>query len=123
MIDPPPYDLHFRQIDVSLDKANDLGDEYMLHEIRGSDNTCTDVVAYYFQYHMGSMTSYLTIRVHSQEKACPNTHTIPGNAVLMQVTSCLDEYLLGNGAIFFVPVLRNAFRKSLETHGVDHVKS
>ena len=34
----PPYDLHFRQIDVSLDKANDLGDEDMLHEIRGCDN-------------------------------------------------------------------------------------
>ena len=27
----------------------------MLHEIRGPDNKCTDMVAYYFQYHRDSM--------------------------------------------------------------------
>ena len=61
------------QIDVSLDKANDLGDEDMLHEIRGCDNKCTDMVADYCQYHRVSMNSHLTGRVHSQEKACPST--------------------------------------------------
>ena len=54
----------------------------MLHEIRGSDNKCTDMVAHYFQYHRVSMNFYLTRRVHSQDKACPSTHTSPGNAVM-----------------------------------------
>ena len=58
----------------------------------------------------------------SQEKACPSTHTSPGNAVMTQLMSCLDEHLPRNGAIFFVTILRNALRKSLETHGVDNVK-
>ena len=69
------------------------------------------------------MNSTLTRRVHSQEKACPSTHTNPGNAVMTQLIACLDEHLLRKGAIFFVTVLRNAFRKSLETHGMDNVKS
>ena len=94
----------------------------MIHEIRGSDNKCTDMVADYFQYHRVSMNSYLTRRVHSQEKACPIIHTSPGNAVMTQLMSCLDEHLPRNGAIFFVTILRNALRKSLETHGVDNVK-
>ena len=48
----------------------------MLHEIRDSDNKCTDMVADYFQYHRVSMNSYLTRRVHSQEREhifCVNT--------------------------------------------------
>ena len=94
----------------------------MLHEIRGSDNKCTDMVEDYFHYHRVSMNSYLTRRVHSQEKACPSTHTSLGNAVMTQLMSCLDEHLPRNGAIFFVTILRNALRKSLETHGVDTVK-
>ena len=68
------------------------------------------------------MNSYLTIRVHSQEKACPSTHTSPGNAAMTQLMSCLDGHLPRNGAIFYVTILRNALRKSLETHGVDNVK-
>ena len=68
------------------------------------------------------MNSYLTRRVHSQEKACPSTHTSPGNAVMTQLISCLDGHLPRNGAIFYVTILRNALRKSLETHGVDNVK-
>ena len=95
----------------------------MLHEIRGSDDRCTDMVADYFQYHRLSMNACLTRCVHSQEKACPSTHTSPCKAVMTQLISCLYEHLLRNGAIFFVIVLRNAFRKSLETHGVDSVKS
>ena len=67
-------------------------------------------------------SAYLTIRVHSQEKACPSTHTNPGNAVMTQLMSCLYEHLPRNGSIFFVTFLRNALRKSLETHGVDNVK-
>ena len=93
----------------------------MLHEIRGSDNKYTDMVTDYFQYHRVSMNSYLTKRVHAQEKACPSTHTSPGNAVMTQLMSCLDEHLPRNGVIFFVTILRNALRKSLETHGVDNV--
>ena len=50
------------------------------------------------------------------------THTSPGNVVMMQLMSCLDEHLPRNGAIFFVTILRNALRKSLETHVVDNVK-
>ena len=101
----PAYDLHFRQMDVSLDKANDLGDKYFLYEIRGSDNKCTDmVVPDYVQYHMVCMNSYLTRLVHSQ-KACPSTHTSPCDAVITQLISCLDES--SDGAIFFVTVLRN----------------
>ena len=95
----------------------------MLHEIRGSDSKGTDMMAYYFQYHRVSMNSYLTRFVHSQEKACPITQTSPGNDVMTQMISSLEAHLLRNGAIFFVMVLRNAFRKSLETHGVDSVKS
>ena len=68
------------------------------------------------------MNSYLTRRVHSQEKARPSTHTSPGNAVMTQLTSCLDGHLPRNGAIFYVTILRNALRKSMETHGVDNVK-
>ena len=68
------------------------------------------------------MNSYLTRRVHSQEKACLRTHTSPGNAVMTQLMSCLGGHLPRNGAIFCVTILRNALRKSLETHGVDNVK-
>ena len=68
------------------------------------------------------MNYYLTRRVHSQEKACQCTHTSPGNTVMTQLMSCLDEHLPRNGAIFFVTILRNALRKSVETHGVDNVK-
>ena len=71
----PAYGFHFRHIDVSLDKANDIGDKDFLHKIRGSDNKCTDmVVPDYFQYHMVFVNSYLTRLVHSQ-KAYPSTHT------------------------------------------------
>ncbi len=80
------------------------------------------MVTDYFQYHRVSMNSYLTRRVDSQEKACPSTHTSPGNAVMTQLMSCLDGHLPRNGAIFYVTILRNALRKSLETHGVDNVK-
>ena len=91
------------------DNAKELGDEDMLHEILGSDNKYTGMVADYFQYHRVSMNSYLTRCVHSQEKACPSTHISPCNAVMTQLISCLDEHLR-NGAIFFVIVLKNAFR-------------
>ena len=94
----------------------------MLHEISGCDNKCTNMVVYYVQYHMVSMNSYLTRRVHSLEKACPSTHTSPGNAVMTQLMSCLDEHLPRNGAIAFITILRNALRKSMEAHGVDNVK-
>ncbi len=50
------------------------------------------------------MNSYLTRRVHSQEKACPSTHTSPGNAVMTQLMSCLDGHLPRNGAIFCVTI-------------------
>ena len=73
-------------MDVSLDNANDLGDKDFLYEIRGSDNKCTDmVVPDYVQYHIVCMNSYLTRRVHSQKKACPNTHTSPCGAVMTQL--------------------------------------
>ena len=92
----------------------------MLHKIRGSDNTCSDMVADYFQYHIVCMNSYLTRLGHSQEKACPSTHTGPCDAVMTQLISCLDDSLFIDGAIFFVTFLRNEFRKSPETHGVDN---
>ena len=82
----------------------------MLHKIRGSDNKCTDMVADYFQYHRVCMNSHLRRRVHSQEKACPSTHTSPCDAVMTQFVSCLDESLFRDGATFFVAVLRNEFR-------------
>ena len=88
--------------------------------IRGSDNKCSDMVADYFQYHIVCMNSYLTMFVHSQEKACPSTHTGPCDAVMTQLISCLDDSLFRDGAIFFVTVLRNELRKSPETHGVDN---
>ena len=121
VIDPCLNDLHFRQIDVSLDKANDLGDKDFLHKIRGSDNKCTDmVVPDYFQYHVVFVNSYLTRLVHSQ-KAYPSTHTSSCDAVMTQLISCLDESLFIDGAIFFVTVLKNDFFfKSPETHGVDN---
>ena len=50
------------------------------------------------------------------------SHTSPANAVMTQLMSCLDGHLPRNGAIFYVTILRNALRKSLETHGVDNVK-
>ena len=94
-------------MDVSLDKANDLGDKDFLYEIRGSDNKCTDmVVPDYVQYHMVCMNSYLTRLVHSQ-KACPSTHTSPCDAEMTQLISCLEESLFRDGAISFVTVLRN----------------
>ena len=77
------------------------------------------VIPDYVQYHMVCMNSYLTILVHSQ-KACPSTHTSPCYAVTTQLISCLDESLFRYGAIFFVTVLRNEFKKSPETHGVDN---
>ena len=81
------YDLHFRHIDVSLDKANDIGDKDFLHKIRGSDNKCTDmVVPDYFQYHMVFVNSYLTRLVHPQ-KAYPSTHTSSCDAVMTQLIS------------------------------------
>ena len=73
----PAYAIHFRQIDVSLDKANDFGDKDLLHMIRGSDNKCSDMVEDYFQYHMVCMNSYLTMLGHPQEKACESTPTCP----------------------------------------------
>ena len=91
------------------DNANDIGDKAMLHTIRGPDTKCTDMLAYYFQYHRVCMNSYLTRRVHSQEKACPSTHTSPCDAVMTHLVSCLDESLFRDGAIFFVTVLRNEF--------------
>ena len=94
----------------------------MLLEIRGSDKKCTDMMADYVQYHRVSMNSYLTRRVHSQMKACPSTHTSPGNDVMTQLMPYQDEHLHRNCVIFFVTILRNALRKSLETHGVDNVK-
>ena len=88
--------------------------------IRGSDNTCSDMVEYYFQYHTVCMHSYLTRLGHSQETACPSTHTGPCDAVMMQLRSCIDDSLFRDGAIFFVTFLRNEFRKSPETHEVDN---
>ena len=76
----------------------------MLHKIRGSDNKYTDMVAAYCQYHRVCMYSYLTIRVHSHEKASPC------DAIMTQLISCLDESLFRDGAVFFVTVLRNEFR-------------
>ena len=122
----PAYDLHFRHIDVSLDKANDLGDKDFLHKIRGSDNKCTDmVVPDYFQYHMVFVNSYLTRRVHSQ-KAYPSTHTSSCDAVMTQLISCLDESRFIDGAIFVVTVLKNELKKipgnswSGQWHQTDH---
>ena len=77
------------------------------------------VVSDYVQYHMLCMNSYLTILVHSQN-VCPSTHTSPCDAVMTPLISCLDESLFRDGAIFFVTVLRNDFKKSPETHGVDN---
>ena len=71
--------------------------------IRGSDNKCSDIVADYFQYHiMVGMKSYLTRLGHSQETACPSTHTGPCDDVITQLISCLDDALFRDGAIFFV---------------------
>ena len=96
-------------IDVSLDKANYLGDKDFLHKIRGSDNKCTDmVVPDYFQYHMVFVNSYLTRLVHSQ-KTYPSTHTSSCDSVMTQLISCLDESLFIDAAIFFVTVLKNEF--------------
>ena len=53
-------------------------------------------------------------------KVPPHVH---GDAVMTQLISCLDDSLFRDGAIFFVTFLRKEFRKSPETHGVDHVKS
>ena len=85
VIYPCLNDLHFRQIDISLDKANDLGDKDLLHMNRGSDNKCSDMVVDYFQYHMVCMNSYLTRLGHSQEKAYPSTNTGPCDAVMTQL--------------------------------------
>ena len=116
----PAYDLHFRQIDVSLDKANDLGDKDLLHMIRDFDKKCSDMVADYFQYHMVCLNPYLTRLGHSQETACPSTHRGTCYAVMTQFISCLDDPHFRDGSILFVTFLRNNFRKSLETHGVDN---
>ena len=99
-----------------------LGDKDLLHMIRGSDNKCSDMMVDYFQYHMVCMNSYLTRLGHPQEKACdvkvpPHVH---GDDVMAQLISCLDDSLFRDGAIFFVTFLRNEFRKSPETHGVDN---
>ena len=74
----------------------------MLRKIRGSDNKCTDMVADDFQYHRVCMNSYLTRRVHAQEKACTSTYTSPYDAALTQLISRIDEPLFRDGAIFFV---------------------
>ena len=87
--------------------------------IRGSDK-CSDMVVDYFQYHMVCINSYLTRRCHSQEKACASTRTGPCDAVMTQLLTCLDDSLFRDGAIFFVTVLRNEFRKYPEPHGVDN---
>ena len=73
------------------------------------------VVPDYFQYHMVFVNSYLTRLVHSQ-KAYPSTHTSPCDAVMTQLISCLDESLFIDGAIFFVTVLKNEFKKIPEPH-------
>ena len=87
--------------------------------IRGTDNKCSDMVVHYFQYHMVCMNSYLTRLGHSQEKVCPSKHTGPSDAVMTHLISCLEYSLFRDGVIFFVTVLRNEFRKSPETHGVE----
>ena len=48
---------------------------------------------------------------------------VHGDAVMTPLISCLYDSLFRDGAIFFVTFLRNEFRKSPETHGVDNVKS
>ena len=53
-------------------------------------------------------------------KLPPHVHC---DAVMTQLMPCLDDSLFRDGAIFFVTILRNEFRKSQETHGVDNVKS
>ena len=79
----------------------------MLHKMCGSDNKCTNKVADYVQYHGVCMNFHVTIRVHSQEKACPSTQTSLCDAVTTKLVSCLDESLFIYGAIFFVTGLRN----------------
>lgn len=37
--------------------------------------------------------------------------------------SHIDEALLRDGAVFFVPALRDEFQKYLENYGIDNVKS
>ena len=55
----------------------------MLHTFCGSDNMCHEMVANYFQYHSVCIDAYMmTTRIHSQEKACPSTHTSPHDAVM-----------------------------------------
>ena len=91
VINIPHCYLHFRQIDVSPDKANDLGDKDMLHKMRGSDIKCTDMAENYFQYHRVCMNSYLTRRVHSQEKAYPSIHTSPCDALMAQLVGIMPR--------------------------------
>ena len=79
------------------DSAKELGDEDMPHRIWGSDNKCPDMVAYYFQYRRVCINAYMTSRVHSQKKACPNTHAM---LQWTQLVSHRDEPLFRDGAIF-----------------------
>ena len=89
--------------------------------IRGSDNKCSDMVVDYFQYHRICMNN--TCSFTGEGMPYTSTNTSPCDAAMTQLISCLDESLFRDGAIFFVTVLRNEFRQSLETHGGDNVKS
>ena len=84
-------------------------------------NKCHEMVADDFQYHSVCINAYtMTRRIHSQEKACPSTHTSPYDAVMDPVGITADEPLFRCGAIFLVTVLSDGFAKFLETHGVDN---
>ncbi len=68
------------------EKANKLGDEEILHKIRGPDgNRCTDMIAEDFRYHKECITNYLTKRLRSQEKT--STATTPYDAALNRLIS------------------------------------
>lgn len=104
------------------EKGNQLEDEDMLRKIRGPDlNKCTDMIANDFRYHKNCMFVYLTRRVHTQEKT--STDTIPYDTGLTQPVSRIDGPLFKDGAVFFITVLRDEFRKYLANHGVDNAIS
>ena len=97
----------------------------MLHRFCGSDSKCHEIMADGCQSHSVCITAYtMTRRIHSQEKACPSTHTSPYDDVMDPVG--ITSRCTSLQRWCYIPsysFLSDGFAKFLETHGVDNVHS